>query len=76
MSEQRRRALLLGALIGACVGLIAAWVATDARREEQQLLAQGVKAAIRPSARDWVKLGVAAAALLRQLADILSPQSR
>lgn len=76
MSEQRRRTLLIGAIIGACVGLVAAWVVTDAHREEQHLLAQGVPASIQPNARDWVKLGVAAVALLRQLADILSPHKR
>ncbi len=73
MSEQRRRFLLIGAAIGAILGLAVAWVATDARREEEQLQAQGVQASIQPSAREWVKLAVAAAALLRQVADILTP---
>lgn len=74
MSENRSRYLLLGALIGAIVGLAAAWIITDAQREEEHLLSQGTQASIQPSAREWVKFGVAAVALLRQLADILTPQ--
>lgn len=74
MSESRSRDLLIGALLGACIGLAAAWIASDARREEQYLLEQGTEARIQPNARDWIKFGVAAVALLRQLSDILTPK--
>ena len=76
MSKERTRLLLLGAVIGAGVGLVAAWVSTDAKEEQKQLVAAGLQADIRPSAKQWVAFGVAAVSLLRLFSEMMEPKKQ
>ncbi|RME82570.1 MAG: hypothetical protein D6775_10510 [Caldilineae bacterium] len=71
---KRSQTLLIGALIGALLGLAIAWVASDARQKQELLLEEGKAARIRPRARDWVSLAVAGVSLVRQLAEMLEPR--
>lgn len=76
MSSERLRLLLLGAVLGAGVGLVAAWVATDAKEEQKQLMASGLQADIRPNAKQWVSFGVAAVTLLRLFSEMVEPKKK
>ncbi len=76
MSNKRIRLLFLGTIIGAGVGLAAAWVATDAKEEQKQLMAAGLQADIRPSAKQWVSFGVAAVTLLRLFSEMIEPKKK
>ena len=76
MSNERTRLLILGAILGTVVGLIAAWIATDADKEKNQLTAGGGQATIRPSAKQWVSFGVAVVSLLRLFSEMMAPKEK
>ncbi|MCO6450500.1 MAG: hypothetical protein J5I90_06885 [Caldilineales bacterium] len=70
---ERTRLILIGAGVGATLGLVAAFVAADALtiREQEAEAGEIVK---RPGVGDWVKFSVAALTLLRTFADLMSPK--
>ncbi|NOX63166.1 MAG: hypothetical protein GXP42_14670 [Chloroflexi bacterium] len=74
MSE-RTRILLVGAAVGAAIGLVAALVATENKEARARLEESGATLST-PSATEWIRFGVAAVALLRSFADIMSPKTR
>jgi len=77
MSDSRYRFLLIGAVIGGVLGMVAAWLAADALEEQAQLELADINAArIQPRARDWLTFGVAAVALLRQFSEMLAPRKK
>lgn len=75
MSNERTKILILGAILGTVVGIIAAWIATDAENEKEQLVSGGKQAAIRPSAKQWVTFGVSAISLLRLFSEMMTPKA-
>jgi len=75
MSNERTKILILGAILGTVVGIIAAWIATDAETEKAQLIAEGDQAKIRPSAKQWVTFGVSAISLLRLFSEMMVPKA-
>ncbi|MCP4164878.1 MAG: hypothetical protein GY759_03160 [Chloroflexi bacterium] len=75
MLINRTRILIAGTLLGAIIGLTIAWVASDAESEQELLLAEGKDVKVRPRAKDWITLSVAAITLVRQLADMLEPRT-
>ena len=74
MSNERTRLLVLGAVLGTVVGLVAAWIATDAKKEQGKLLTDGLHADIRPNAKQWLSFGVAAVLLLRLFSEMMGPK--
>ena len=76
MSNERTRLLILGAVLGTVVGLVAAWIATDAKDEQKQLTDSGLQADIRPSAKQWLSFGVAAVSLLRLFSEMMDPKEK
>lgn len=77
MSENRSRLLLTGALVGAVLGSVAAWIAADAQEEQAKALEPGEsELKFQPGAKDWITFSVAAVALLRQFSDMLYPKNK
>ena len=76
MSNERTRLLVLGAVLGTVVGLIAAWIATDAKEEQYMLADSGLQADIRPSAKQWLSFGVAAVSFLRLFSEMMDPKEK
>ena len=74
MSNERTRLLVLGAVLGTVVGLVAAWIATDAKKDQDKLLTDGLQADIHPSAKQWLSFGVAAVSLLRLFSEMMDPK--
>ncbi len=68
-------AILLGTLVGATVGAGAAW--TYMRQREAQyenaIATKGLPPKMNASAGDFIKIGVAMLALLRQFDDLFKP---
>lgn len=76
MSNERTRLLILGAVLGTVVGLIAAWIATDAKKEQNKLTDSGLQADIHPSAKQWLSFGVASVSLLRLFSEMMEPKEK
>ena len=74
MSNERIRLLIIGAVLGTVVGLLAAWIATDADKEKNQRNEAGELSVIRPSAKQWVSLAVAVISLLRLYSEMMTPK--
>lgn len=70
--SDRSRFILIGALVGAAVGLVGALVAAGTLEERKQRSDAGLGLAP-PKAIDIVKFSIAALMLLRQFADLLTP---
>lgn len=70
--SDRSRFILIGALVGATVGLVGALVAAGTLEERQKLSEAGLSPAP-PKLLDIVKFAIAALLLLRQFADMLTP---
>ena len=71
----RTRILLVGAGLGAAIGLVAALLVTENKEARSQFEQAGV-ALSKPSVSDWIRFSVAAVALLRSFADIMSPKTK
>lgn len=72
--SDRNRFILIGATVGATVGFVAALVAAGTLEERRNRGAAGI--AVRsPKMIDVVKFAVAALMLLRQFADLLTPEA-
>ena len=76
MSNERTRLLIVGAILGTVVGLIAAWIVTDAEKEKNQRTAGGELTVIRPSAKQWISFGVAVVSLLRLFSEMMAPKGK
>lgn len=74
MSRDRIEVLAIGTAIGALLGFGIALLATDARKEKNQLAENGAVVRIHPNARDWVTFAAAAIALARQFARMIEPK--
>ncbi len=70
--SDRSRFILIGALVGAALGLVAALVAAGTLEERQQRSDAGLSLKP-PKLLDIVKFSIAALMLLRQFADMLTP---
>lgn len=68
----RSRFILIGALVGAAVGLVGALVAAGALEERQRRNESGIVPSP-PKLGDIVKFSIATLMLLRQFADLLTP---
>lgn len=73
--NERTRILLVGTAVGAAIGLLIALVATENKEARAQLEQSGVTLST-PGVTDWIRFGVAAIALLRTFADIMSPKTK
>lgn len=70
--SDRSRFILIGALVGAAVGLVGALVAAGTLEERQRRSETGITPTP-PKLGDIVKFSIAALMLLRQFADLLTP---
>lgn len=71
-TSDRSRFILIGALIGAAIGLVGALVAAGTLEERRRRSESGIVPAP-PKLGDTVKFAIAALMLLRQFADLLTP---
>jgi gas vesicle protein len=71
-TSDRSRFILIGALVGATIGLVGALVAAGTLEERQRRSESGLVPAP-PKLGDIVKFSIAALMLLRQFADLLTP---
>lgn len=72
--NSRNAAILIGAVVGAAIGGTAAWSYVKAQ-EEKSLTRLGGQADVQfqAGAADYVKIGVALLALVRQVTDLFRP---
>jgi hypothetical protein len=70
--SQKSKAMALGGLVGAVIGATAAWAYV--RSQEGQTAADGkTMLRLQAGAPEYVKIGVALLALVRQVVDLLKP---
>lgn len=70
--SDRSRFILIGSLVGAAIGLVGALVAAGTLDERRRRSESGLVPAS-PKLSDIVKFSIAALMLLRQFADLLTP---
>lgn len=70
----RNRFILIGTIVGATVGFVAALVAAGTLEERRSRSTAGITVQS-PKTIDVVKFAVAALMLLRQFADLLTPEN-
>lgn len=70
--SDRSRFILIGSLVGAAIGLVGALVAAGTMDERRRRSESGIVPAA-PKLVDIVKFSIAALMLLRQFADLLTP---
>ena len=72
--SNRNTAIIIGGLVGAAVGVTAAWA--YAKVQEEKLapeLADGRQIRLQAGASEYVKIGIALFALLRQITEMFKP---
>jgi hypothetical protein len=66
--SNRKRGIIIGAVAGALLGALVAWVYTSSQTE---LEADGKKASSQIAPTDWVRLGVAILGVARLVGDLV-----
>lgn len=75
MGQPKNRVILTSALLGAMIGLAAGVILAESKKEQIMLAeSKGQMAQITPGFRDWISVAVAAVALVRQVANMFTPQ--
>ncbi|NOZ30203.1 MAG: hypothetical protein GXP39_19405 [Chloroflexi bacterium] len=66
--SHRTRGIIIGALSGALLGILIAWIYTNSQTENETGEGQG-SAEIAPV--DWIRLGIAILGVARQMGDLV-----
>lgn len=75
MQQSKNRIILMSTLLGAMIGLAAGVILSESKKEQLMLAeTKGQQAQITPGVRDWISVAVAAVALVRQVANMFTPQ--
>ncbi len=76
MNKAQLRVISASTALGAVMGMLVGLVVAQTRKEQLELVAKdGERIGASPSVREWIGLTVAAVTLLRQIANILTPQA-
>ncbi len=67
--DKHKQRLILGAMIGAAIGIMAAQMANKAITEAE---AKGKKAHLKKNPTDWIKLSAAVVGILKQVASLFA----
>jgi len=75
MQQSKNRVILISTLLGAIIGLLAGVIFAESKKEQLMLAeTKGQQVQIAPGFRDWISVAVAAVALVRQVANMFTPQ--